>query len=194
MKKLFVIIGLISTIVLIMCSCGGKTTPVEDFTYERVSGEIVITGYTGTEFDIAIPAEIDDRPVTVIGEKAFSGYDLKTIVLPDTIERIEEEAFYECDLLEDVELPNGLSFIGYAAFDNCTSLDAITLPDDVMFDRRMSMALDGGHYIIWSPFDTNTVVYVSRDSETLYSLEENKEILDAHFSIMESFYINYVVE
>ena len=66
------------------CSCGKQTSPVEDFTYEFEEGTVKITGYTGADREIVVPDTIEERPVTTIGEEAFSGYDLVSIVLPDT--------------------------------------------------------------------------------------------------------------
>jgi hypothetical protein len=42
-----------------------------DFQYTENNGKITITGYTGSEKDIIIPALINNLPVTVIGERAL---------------------------------------------------------------------------------------------------------------------------
>ncbi len=44
-----------------------------DFIYTSVEGGIAITGYEGEyPSDLVIPAKIEDQPVVLIGEEAFS--------------------------------------------------------------------------------------------------------------------------
>lgn len=111
------------------CSCGKQTSPVEDFTYEFEEGTVKITGYTGADREIVVPDTIEERPVTTIGEEAFSGYDLVSIVLPDTLKTIEKDAFYQCTNLKSIEVPDGVTEIGTRAFDKCEELINVNLPD-----------------------------------------------------------------
>ena len=178
---------------LIMCSCRAET-PVKDFEFEVDDGEIVITGYTGTDFNIVIPDKIEGRPVTVIGTNAFEGCDLKSVVFPDSLKRIEEQAFYDCNLLEDVKFPEGLEFIGYQSFGGCDRITEITLPDDVEFDMRVSQGLVYAYKIIWSPVGYDVTIYVSEGSQTLKRLQENEQMLWSHFNGgLASQSINYTV-
>lgn len=108
-------------------------SPVEDFTYEMVDGEVVITGYTGVAREIYIPEEINDRPVTQIGEKAFAEYDLILVDIPESVTIIHEGAFEECDCLEEIRLPSGLQRIEATAFGYCDHLINVDLPDGLEF-------------------------------------------------------------
>lgn len=155
MKKTGVILSIFLAVGL-LCGCGKteekKESPIEDFQYEMVDGEAVITGYRGSDREIYIPEEINDRPVTTIGEEAFAGYDmtlvsipsgvkvidkyafkecscLTEITLPEGLTRIESYAFYRCQALTDVHLPDGLEYLGSAAFGYCESLKELVLPD-----------------------------------------------------------------
>lgn len=66
-------------------------------------------------------------PVVVIGKKAFYGCTLMaSITLPNTLERIEESAFYNCGLRKIV-LPNTVKTIGNNAFSLCSYLTKIQL-------------------------------------------------------------------
>lgn len=132
MKKRLLLFGMILVIVIALCACGGRESPAEDFQFEMVNGEIVITGYVGVDREIHIPKKIDDRPVTIIGEEAFSGYDLTYIAMPDTVREIREMAFSGCRCLEKVQFSERLEIIMEDAFANCEVLEEIQLPDALL--------------------------------------------------------------
>lgn len=52
-------------------------------------------------------------------------------VIPDTVKRIAERAFFGAVNLMEVEFPEGLNEIGNSAFESCTSLTAANLRDNV---------------------------------------------------------------
>lgn len=107
-------------------------SPVEDFAYEISNGEIIITQYLGTDREINIPAEIEGRPVTAIGDGAFKRYDLTYIYIPDTVTIIEEYAFLYCLCLEEVRFSNNLESIENNAFEHCEALREVTLPEGLV--------------------------------------------------------------
>ena len=70
--------------------------------------------------------------LTIIPESAFANCTkLKSIILPDTIIRIEDNAFYNCTSLEEFKFPESIQEIGKKAFANCSSLNSIVLPDKI---------------------------------------------------------------
>lgn len=145
MKKRLLLLAMLLIVVMSLCACVSKETPAEDFRFEMINGEIMITGYVGTEREIHIPKKINDRPVTIIGEEAFSGYDLTHIAMPDTIREIREwrftvavalrgmeDAFSNCEALKEIKLPDALLEINDDAFSNC-GLELVSLPDGLQF-------------------------------------------------------------
>ena len=65
-----------------------------------------------------------------IGRYAFSECDnLKTIVIPTKVKKVEQGTFAFCKRLTNITLPMSLDEIHENAFDNCTSLDIISLPE-----------------------------------------------------------------
>ena len=71
--------------------------------------------------------------VTSIGSQVFQETALKSVVIPESITRINDHAFYKCAALTDVTLPESLTEIGQYAFSLCTSLPSIIIPQNVVF-------------------------------------------------------------
>lgn len=56
---------------------------------------------------------------------------LASVVLPDSITTIGENAFNGCENLESIEIPEGVTEIGTGAFRYCKSLQSIEIPERV---------------------------------------------------------------
>lgn len=69
--------------------------------------------------------------ITSIGNYAFGEMRFSGAVLPSTVERIGDYAFYYCQSLRSVQLPEGLKSIGVCAFCKCSGLLFIRLPDSL---------------------------------------------------------------
>ena len=108
------------------------------FAYERNSdqdtGDVTVTGIWGTEKNVTVPETLEGLPVTSISWVRNSY--LETLVLPSTLQTIENYAFGDrgslpyCPNLKSVTIPDGVVSIGYAAFAQCP-LTSITLPESV---------------------------------------------------------------
>ena len=125
---------LLTAISICLCFVGCGTTtssPIEDFSYEFKNGEVTITGYIGTDLEIVIPDTIEDRPVTVIGENAFQGYDMTSVIIPNTITLIKDRAFDDCKQLEKIDIPDSVTEISYWAFCGCENLKEVNLGNGV---------------------------------------------------------------
>ena len=101
-------------------------------TSDNEDGTVTIIEYYGKEESLTIPAYIDGKKVTKIGENVFS-YDgkLKTVVISEGIEAIGKYAFYNCNVLEKVQLPDSLKSIEAGAFAGCKVLTQIILPQNL---------------------------------------------------------------
>lgn len=66
-----------------------------------------------------------------IASGIFKGTGITSIVIPESVERIEESAFADCKSLETIVLSEGLKSIGKKAFYGCTSLNELNLPSGV---------------------------------------------------------------
>lgn len=93
------------------------------------------------------------KSLTKIGYKDFVGMTIRTIFIQNSVDCIEEQAFYGCQnlievkfaecsklkrigkeafyhfhLLKPIKIPESVKFIGEGAFRNCSNLDNVILP------------------------------------------------------------------
>lgn len=101
--------------------------------YFYVDGNCLIEKKTGT---LALGCKTSVIPtggsVKEIGRCAFqSNPNVKNIVLPEGITKIDELAFAGCKNLKSIVFPKSLTEIGPWAFQNCTSLEKVNLTEKV---------------------------------------------------------------
>ena len=92
-----------------------------------ITEEGVLTEYRGTDTDIVVP-----EGVTQIGMIFSGNKDIESIILPDSLLHIEENAFSGCSALTEIILPNSLECIPENSFNGCSSLTKIRLPDGLL--------------------------------------------------------------
>lgn len=69
--------------------------------------------------------------VKEIGAYAFYDVGIEKVVVPSSVESIDDYAFTSCEKLVTISLSNGIKKIGYSVFSGCTSLEKVTLPDSI---------------------------------------------------------------
>ena len=132
----------------------GRETPQKYLSLSHVANAAVTTfngmnskykmenGYYGEEHyiitDLVIPKKVknfagNDSWVTYTsGSEANEEVStIKTVELPETIELIGSNSFYNWTGLTSINIPSKVKTIGAFAFKNCTSLTSITIPKNV---------------------------------------------------------------
>lgn len=134
MKKVITIALVLSMLsVLFIAPMSASAAVSGDFTYEITDGKATVTGYTGSEANLTIPAELGGCPVTKIGDRAFlSNSTIQIVTLPDSVEELGVSAFNSCSNLQTVVLSKNLKTIGNLAF-QMSSLTYISLPDSITY-------------------------------------------------------------
>ena len=73
------------------------TAAAGDFTWTTNGDALALAKYEGAADRVAIPAEVEGRPVAAIGSGAFADRaGVKSVAIPDGVVRIEEKAFAYC--------------------------------------------------------------------------------------------------
>ncbi len=108
----------------------GEATPAQMyFTIDEQTSAITITGIDGGATAVEMPSSIDGHSVVALGWGAFCGSSVEAVSLPDSLEALGENAFYQCAKLRTVAWPNNPAFttISAEAFRECPLLE-----DDVV--------------------------------------------------------------
>lgn len=80
-----------------------------------------LKAYLGNDTKITIPDTIDGIEIYGIAKYCFKNSKIESVTLPDKRLSIEDEAFYGCKNLKNINLSK-VTYIGPYAFANCTSL------------------------------------------------------------------------
>ena len=87
----------------------------------------------------------DDGVLTITGEGRMNDYndrryyvggpwkpyDIKRVIIGDSVTSIGNEAFRQCFSLTSVTIGNSVTTIGNSAFSGCNSLTSVTIPNSV---------------------------------------------------------------
>ncbi len=103
---------------------GGK--PVDGF-LTSADGKTLVACPTGRGGEVVVP-----EGVVEIGPGAFMMGALEAVVLPQTLKKIDANAFYSCDALKSVVgAPKALETIGVEAFADCDALERFDWPENL---------------------------------------------------------------
>ena len=111
----------------------GKDTWIVNVEEDGVVG-ITLKETSSVENSCVIPKKVHGYTVNCISEKAFANKDMKgykKVVIPNSVVKIEEDAFSGCEKIEDVSIPASVTSIGNRAFKNC-GIKRIVLPSGLV--------------------------------------------------------------
>lgn len=123
------------------------------YSYKNKENEIIIYQYDGNEEDITIPSSIDDKTVIGLDKECFSngikysGIDIKSIIIPETVIYIGDLVFYNIKNLKQITIPKKVQEIGMGIVSNCTNLEKINInkentqfiiDNSILYDKNKS--------------------------------------------------------
>ena len=123
----------------------------------------------------SIETLIIGEEVTSLSNNAFQGCTgLTSIVLPNTMTKIGDYAFWNCTNLATVVFGEKLNSIGIHAFNSCTALTSITIPKNVTSIGRNAFynctGLKEVNSLIETPFDIDDTVFSTYSEESNVSI------------------------
>ncbi|GFH57035.1 leucine-rich repeat domain-containing protein [Chaetoceros tenuissimus] len=92
---------------------------------DKNTGKILLDNVERDSIEIII---ILPGVYTIQGSR-FYGFNVKTVIMSDTVKRIEKNAFHSCIYLRFVKLSRNIEYIGEKAFSYCHSLTSIFVPE-----------------------------------------------------------------
>ncbi len=99
----------------------------DEYTYELYDDCVKIIEYVGQDVEVAIPSEIDGKPVTTIGTLCFFEKPIISITIPDSVKVIENSAFYYADALKTVTIPDTVETLESRVFGWCNALESVVI-------------------------------------------------------------------
>lgn len=104
--------------------------------------------------------------ITSIDKCAFNKSSIKHINIPDSVTYIGEQAFSECDDLENINIPHSVTYIGEQAFSKCDSLSNILVDTD----NKYYSSLNGNLY---DKYKTTLIQYAIGKSDYSFTIPAN---------------------
>lgn len=130
MKK--ILSAVLCAVLILLLTPSVNAVVGEKFIYEVYDEYVEITGLNTEDRVISVPSEIDSKPVTKIGYRAFANSYVREVVLPESVTEIGAGAFLDCLFLEKVTIPSGVSEIKFQTFRGCTLLREAVIPKSVV--------------------------------------------------------------
>lgn len=141
-------------------SAADSSSQVEDDVFHYIwnsreldDGGVELVKYNGSDYDITIPSTIGGKPLTTIGEDAFSDRIVDNITIPPTVTTIGAGAFKNTTI-SSIRIPAATTSIGGRAFPHGTHIEL----DDgntsfAVYDDGSLYSADGKKLIYVCPED-----------------------------------------
>ena len=124
-----------------------------------------------TERWIQIPSEIDGKPVRMIGEMAFAGWqNTKGFVIPDGVEGIEYAAFSDCTSITELEIPSSVTNVAMSIIAGCSALRDVRINAALPTFGDMAFSHSGVTNVVLASGITNIDNCAFADSPNLVSV------------------------
>ena len=88
------------------------------------------------------------KKVSSIGEKAFEGSRVKSVIFENGCSVLAKQMFTRCEYLENVTLSNTMTTIPYCCFSQCSKLSTLTIPASIT-------TIDTGGLAVWNLGEIN---------------------------------------
>ncbi len=175
MKKMILSLGSLSVIFLLLFSVSALSGFSDDhFTYEFLeNGTLEVNNYISDAKHAVIPDMVNGYPVTSIGRAAFSSTALDSLVIPDSITKIDENAFSAPCRIRSISLPKSFGEDDIPCLFRIDRISEIILPPD-----HPSLTVQEG--VIFSKDQTKLLFYPSGISRPEYVVPNGVTSIGKH--------------
>ncbi len=116
-------------------------SPSSDFRFIIDGGKAKIIGYVGSDSHVVIPSDLGGSPVAVISAHSFTSETIEHVVLPETLEKLENPSFFRCPVLKTIHFSSGVSSAHASFAIECPSLENIDVSEDNPYFRSVGGVL-----------------------------------------------------
>lgn len=112
-------------------NCSGDVNIPATFDYDGETYQVTAIGEEAFSGALGLTSITLPEGITEIGRSAFSDRKFSSIKLPSSIKYIGDNAFYNCENLEEIVIPDGVESIGNSAFSSCIKLSSANIPNSI---------------------------------------------------------------
>ena len=105
---------------------------------------------------VVIPSSVE-----VINDSAFYDCKLEEVTIPSSVTKINASAFYGCLPLTEIIIPDTVKYIGSSAFQNCTSLTSVKIGSGI---RQISSSMFKASSLLAEITIPGTVKYIGNSA------------------------------
>ncbi len=120
------------------------------FEFGVLDGEAFLLKYTADDTNVIIPDSVNGYPVTEIDTDAFAGKNVESVYVPDSVLKIQGDAFAGCSSLKILDVPGHLIFTSDhhpGRYDDCEVQYRETEQPEIDFSgAQVGDIIQFGHY------------------------------------------------
>ena len=156
----------------------------EGLVYTLIDGGYSVSGYTGTDANVIVPAYYNGLPVIDLGKDVYGVFslynnpnqiDIQSIILPDTLLTINQMVFDTCSALNSLTIPASVKFIDQIALYMCNG------PEEIIFKGTHEQLSDGAFgsntgiahiYVPWGEGEVAGAPWGASEADVHYNWRE----------------------
>ena len=152
MKKLsrlcVLLLALVAVLAVLSMEAPEASAATDPFQYMEQDGKVYIIGYSGTcPEELVFPSEYNGKPVYGIAQMSWSGWNVKSIVIPDSIVSIGRYALEPFYNVESITIGSGVNCLSYELLERNACIKNVTISannpyytvvDGVVYDKDVT--------------------------------------------------------
>ena len=108
-----------------------KLVEVDNYLFFSNNGNNYLLQYKGNDVDLVLPASMNGKNYDIYTGAFYYYKTLKSVVIPDSVKVIGENAFYMCNTMTSATIGKNVTTIANNAFAYCNKLESVVIPDTV---------------------------------------------------------------